>query len=311
MIVVLAGGVGAARFLQGLIGIVPQQEITILSNTGDDAEFFGLHVSPDIDIVIYTLAGIVDQEKGWGIVNDGFHVLDGLRRLGEDTWFNLGDRDLATSLYRTRRLQGGASLTSVTAEIVRSFGLDVTLLPMSDDPVATILETDAGPLAFQEYFVRRGTKDEVRGIRYSGAAKSKPAPGLLDAIVAADGIVLAPSNPFLSIGPILAVPGVRNALRAAHAPVAAISPILGGAAIKGPAARLLRSLGHEVSARGVAALYSDFVDLFILDRVDADLAASVRALGMDVTVADTVMRGPYEKTALARATLTALGIAPF
>ena len=306
MIAVFSGGVGAARFLQGLIAVLPQREITIISNTGDDAEFFGLHISPDVDIVLYTLAGVVDEGKGWGIRNDSFHVLDGLRRLGEETWFNLGDCDLATSLYRTRRLQAGEPLSAITADIVRAFGLAVRLLPMTDDPVATMIDTDAGTLPFQEYFVKRQALDEVRGVRYEGAEQSRPAPGVLEAIANADGVVLAPSNPFLSIGPILAVPGVREALQQTRAPILAVSPIVGGQAIKGPAAHILKSLGHEVSARGVAALYREFVDVFVLDQVDAELARSVKEFVSEVVVTNTVMRGPFEKTELARAVLDAL-----
>lgn len=307
MIAVFSGGVGAARFLQGLIAVLPQGEITIISNTGDDAEFFGLRVSPDADIVLYTLAGVVDESKGWGIRNDSFHVLDGLRRLGEEeTWFNLGDCDLATSLYRTRRLQAGEPLSAITADIVRAFGLTVRLLPMTDDRVSTMIDTDAGTLPFQEYFVKRQALDEVRGVRYEGSEQARPAPGVLEAIANADGVVFAPSNPFLSIGPILAVPGVREALQQTRAPILAVSPIVGGQAIKGPAAQILRSLGHEISARGVAALYRGLVDVFVLDQVDAELSRPIKELVSEVVLADTVMRGPFEKTALARAVLDAL-----
>jgi LPPG:FO 2-phospho-L-lactate transferase len=306
MIVVLAGGVGAARFVQGLIGVLPQREITVISNTGDDAEFFGLHVSPDIDIVLYTLAGLVDEAKGWGVQDDSFHALESLRRLGEETWFSLGDRDLAMSLYRTRRLRAGEPLSAITADIARALDLEVRLLPMSDDRVATLIDSDDGTLPFQEYFVKRRAEVEVRAVRYDGVERARPAAGVLEAITEADGVIFAPSNPFLSIGPILAVPGVRHALQVTRAPILAVSPIVAGDAIKGPAARMLRSMGHEVSARGVAALYQGCVDIFVVDQVDAALADSIRGLVSAVVVADTIMRGPPEKTALARLVLDAL-----
>lgn len=308
MIVVLAGGVGAARFLEGVITVLPQERVTVISNTGDDLEFFGLRVCPDIDIVIYTLAGRVDATRGWGLLHDTFHVIAGLRRYVPDVWFNLGDHDLATSLYRTTRLAAGATLSEVTEEIVRAHGLGVRLLPMTDSRVETRVQTPAGELAFQDYFVRRGTADEVLAVRFAGIEAAAPAPGVLEAIASAEAVLVAPSNPIVSIGPILAVPGVREALRAAAAPVVAVSPIIGGETVKGPAAKMLRTLGYEASALQVGLLYRDFLDVLVLDTVDAALAPAVEAAGLRAVVTDTIMRGRYEKAALAHTVLTAAGV---
>lgn len=308
MIVVLAGGAGAARFLEGVVTVVPPQEVTIISNTGDDLDFYGLRVCPDIDIVLYTLAGRLDSARGWGLLHDSFNVLTSLRRFEPDVWFNLGDHDLATSLYRTQRLGEGATLTQLTAEIAAAQGLSVRMLPMSDERVATRILTPAGELAFQEYFVRRRTEDEVLGIRFEGIEDARPVPGLLDAIGAAAAVIFAPSNPFVSIGPILAVPGVRDALRQTAAPIVAISPIVGGEAIKGPAAKMFRSLGLDASPAGVARLYSDLLDALVIDQLDAELTPQVERAGVRAVVTDTIMRGRYEKANLARATLQAAGL---
>lgn len=302
-VVVLAGGVGAARFLQGVVSVVPAAEVTVISNVGDDAEIYGLHVSPDIDIVTYTLAGLVDAAKGFGLTHDTFHVIEGLARFGEPPWFRLGDRDLATCLYRTQELRTGRPLSAITAQIVRSFGLDVTLLPVTDDRLATMVRTPAGTLAFQDYFVRRRTEDEVLGVEFDGAAQAKAAPSVLDAIAGARAILFAPSNPFVSIGPLLAVPGVRAAIEAAKAPKIAVSPIVGGEALKGPAAKMFRSLGGEASAAGVAAHYRDLIDTLVIDTVDAAQADAVAAHGVTPLVTDTIMRGPREKANLARVAL--------
>ncbi len=330
-IVVLAGGVGAARFLEGLITVVPPDEVTVISNTGDDLDFFGLRVCPDIDIVIYTLAGRVDAARGWGLLHDTFHVVESLRRLeaapavpgpaapaagtvppaptaitrppSPATWFNLGDHDLATSLYRANRLTAGASLTTVTAEIATAHGLGVRVLPMTDARVETRVQTPAGEFAFQEYFVQRRTEDDVLGVRFAGIESAAPAAGVLDAITAAEIVLIAPSNPIVSIGPILAVAGIREALRATAASVVAISPIIGGETVKGPAAKMLRTLGHEVSAAGIGLLYRDFLDVLVIDQVDAALAPAVAAAGLRPVVTDTIMRGRYEKAALARVAL--------
>ena len=303
---VLAGGVGAARFLEGVVQVVPQRDITVISNIGDDEEFFGLHVSPDIDIVIYTLAAAVDEEKGWGLAGETFHALDALKRFGYETWFNLGDRDMATHAHRTQLLREGATLSLATASVVAAFGLELRLLPVSDDRLRTIVETDAGPLAFQEYFVKRRTEDDVRAVRFEGAATATPAPGVIEAIRDAAAIAIAPSNPVVSIGPLLAVTGVRDALRETRAQVVAVSPIVGGKTIKGPADRMMASLGMTPTAVGVAEAYRDFLDVLVIDEEDRDLAPAVEATGVRCVVAQTIMRGPAEKRALAEVVLGAV-----
>ncbi len=306
MITVLAGGVGAARFLRGLIDAVDPASVTVIGNTADDDEFLGLHVSPDLDTVVYTLADVVNPETGWGLANDTYAALEQAKRLGEDAWFLLGDKDLATHLRRTRLLHEGRTLSEATAEIARAFGLACTLLPMSDDPVRTMVTTDDGELSFQEYFVRRRQQDEVRALRFEGADAARPAPGVLDAIAGAEAVIIAPSNPLVSIGPILAVPGIRDALRDTAAPVAAISPIIGGRALKGPADRMLTSLGHESSAVGVARFYGGLLDVLVLDREDEALAPEVEAFGVRTLVTDTIMRDAPTRLALAKATLGAV-----
>ncbi|HXF51860.1 MAG TPA: 2-phospho-L-lactate transferase [Dehalococcoidia bacterium] len=307
MITVLAGGVGAARFLEGLVSVVDPARVTVISNVGDDEEFFGLHVSPDIDIVVYTLGGAVDETKGWGLRDEGFACLERLGALGHDTWFALGDRDLATHVHRTALLREGRTLSEATASVAQAFGVRCRLLPVTDDRLRTVVDTDAGMLSFQEYFVKRGWQDEVRAVRFDGVEAARPAPGVIQAIREAEAVIVAPSNPIVSIGPILAVSGVREALRETAAPVVAVSPIVGGRTLKGPADRMLRALGHEPSPAAVAALYADFLDALIVDRVDAHLCERVEAQGVRTVVADTVMRGPREKEALARAALTAAG----
>lgn len=308
MIAVLAGGVGAARFLDGLTSVVDPARVTVVSNVGDDEDFFGLHVSPDIDIVVYTLAGVVDETKGWGLRDEGFACLERLGALGYETWFALGDRDLATHVHRTALLREGRSLSEATASVAGAFGLRCRILPVTDEPLRTIVHTDAGAWSFQEYFVKRGWQDDVRAVGFEGADRARPAPGVIEAIRHAEAVIIAPSNPVVSIGPILAVSGVREALRETAAPVVAVSPIVGGKALKGPADRMLGALGHEPSAAGVAALYADFLDALVIDRVDAALAAGVERQGVRAVVADTVMRGPGEKRALATAVLAAAGV---
>lgn len=300
MITVLSGGVGAARFLQGLVQVVPQKDVTIVSNTGDDLEMFGLHVSPDIDIVIYHLAGLVNEEPGWGLAGDTFHALDALARFGHETWFALGDRDLATHIHRTHLLRQGRTLSQATAEIARAFGLDVTILPMTDEPLRTRVETPDGLIDFQEYLVKRGAADPFRGLKLAGIEDARPAPGVIEAITAAEGVVTAPSNPIVSIGPILALPGVRQALRQTRARVVAVSPIVGGTVIKGPAAKMMEGLRMEVSAWQIGWLYQDFLDCLVIDNADAAERARIEALGLDVVVTDTIMKGMEEKAALAR-----------
>jgi len=306
-IVALAGGVGAARFLAGLVRVIAPQKLLVIGNTGDDAEIHGLEISPDLDTVVYTLAGLADPVRGWGLEGDTFRCLQALGRLGAETWFQLGDRDLATHLYRTERLRQGATLTEVTGEIAGALGVRARVVPMSDQPVRTRLETRRGSLDFQTYFVRRRARDAVLGVRLAGVEEARPAPGVLEAVAEARAVVVCPSNPILSIGPILAVPGIREALRNTRAPVAAISPIVGGRALKGPAARMMRSMGLRPSALQVAELYRDFLDVFVLDRLDESLAPRIEALGMRAVVTNTIMTGLAEKKALARVVVQALG----
>jgi LPPG:FO 2-phospho-L-lactate transferase len=306
MITVLAGGVGAARFLRGLIDVVDPASVTVISNTADDEEFFGLHVSPDIDTVIYTLAGVVNEEQGWGLAGDTYQMLERAKQLGADAWFLLGDKDIGTHLMRTQLLRGGGSLSEATATLASAHGLSCRVLPMSDERVRTIVSTDDGELSFQEYFVRRRQQDEVRALRFEGADGARPAAGVIEALQDAEAVIVAPSNPLVSIGPILAVPGIRNALVETKAPVVAVSPIIGGRALKGPADKMLVSLGHESSAVGVARLYADFADALVLDREDAALADDVESTGVRAVVTDTIMRDAASRRALAQATLDAV-----
>lgn len=304
MIVALAGGVGAAKFLRGLVEVMPPEDLTIISNTGDDIELFGLHISPDIDIVAYTLSGMVDEERGWGLQGDTFTSLAMLRRYGEATWFNLGDRDLATHIFRTQRLRAGHSLTAVTMAQCQALGLQVRMLPMCDQPVPSLVRTPAGLFHFQEYLVQRGGQEEVVEIIYQDIARAQPAPAVLDAIRQASAILICPSNPLISIGPILAVPGVRQAIAAHTAPVVAVSPIIQGATLKGPADKMLRGLGLEVSAYGVAQYYGSLLSALVIDTLDADLEPRLARLGLRVVVTNTIMRTLADKQELARAMLT-------
>lgn len=308
MIAVLAGGVGAARFLSGLVGVVAGSEVTVIGNTGDDAVLHGLHVCPDLDTVTYTLAGAVNPETGWGLAGDSFGAMDALDRFGVATWFRLGDRDLATHLYRTQRLGAGATLSEVTAEIVAAWGLKIALLPMTDDDVRTRLRlADGREVDFQEYFVHLRHGVAVESIDYARAGSARPAPGVEAALASAELIVLAPSNPLLSIAPILAVPGIGEAVARRRDRVVAISPIVAGRALKGPADQLLVELGHESSAAGVARLLGPYASVLVLDTADAGLAGAVSALGVRPIVTDTVMRTPGVAADLARVTLAAVG----
>ena len=303
MITALAGGVGAARFLTGLMKLVNGKDLSIIVNTGDDIELFGLHISPDVDIVTYTLAGIVDEDKGWGVRGDTFHCLDALRKLNCKTWFNLGDKDFATHIFRTDLLKNGFKLSAVTAKISCALGLDVTILPMTDDKFETRIVTDIGSIHFQEYLVKREAKDEVLGVEFLGADSANPALGVVESIRDSQLVVVCPSNPIVSIGTILAVNGVREALRRTGAKKVAISPIIAGAPVKGPADKLLRGLGFEVSAYSVAKLYSDFLDTFILDTADAAEKDRIEKLGIEVKVTNTVMKSLKDKIELARTVL--------
>lgn len=305
MIVTLAGGVGAARFLEGVVQVVRPDEVTAIVNTGDDITMHGLYISPDLDIVTYTLAGMIEELQGWGVRGDTYHTLDMLKRLGADTWFLLGDRDLATHIRRTELMRAGATLSEVADQVRRALGVAVRVLPMSDEPVGTYIRTPDGLIHFEHYLVQRRAQDTVLGVHFEGAEVARAAPGVLEAIRDAEAVLIAPSNPIVSVGTILAVPGVRAALQASAAPVVAISPIVGGAAIKGPAAPLMAALGFEVSARGVASCYAGLADVLVIDQIDAALAEDIRATGMRVIVTDTIMRGPAEKRALAQAALDA------
>jgi LPPG:FO 2-phospho-L-lactate transferase len=307
-VVVLAGGVGAARFLEGVVQVVDPSRVTVIVNTGDDAEFYGLTVSPDVDIVLFTLAGIVEPSQGWGVRDDTFNALDMLEKLGRERWFLLGDRDLAVHIHRTELLRQGLTPSGVTDDLRRRLGLAINVLPMSDQPVRTTIRTPDGWLPFQEYFVKRRQQDDVLEIRYDGAEAADPAPGLLDAIRDASAVLISPSNPLVSVGTILALPGVRDALRTTDAKIVGISPIVGGATIKGPADRMMRGLGMEVSAVGVARAYADFLDVLVIDQEDADLAAGVEAEGVRAVVTDTIMRTLDVKRALARVTLEQAGL---
>lgn len=308
MIVVLSGGVGAARFLQGLVQVVPQERLTVIGNTGDDREFYGLRVSPDLDIVMYTLSGMVDETHGWGIRGDTFNAMQQLTSYSHEDWFMLGDRDLATHIHRTHLLRQGKTLSEVTDDLRRHFGLALHMLPMSDQPVQTHIQTPVGLLHFQEYMVKRRCEDQVQDVVFDGASEAKPAPGVLDAIKQAEAILLAPSNPIVSIGSILSVPGIHDALHEASGMVVAVSPIVSGSPIKGPADKLMRGLGMDVSAVGVARCYRDFLDVMVIDQQDAHLASAIEDLGIPAVATDTIMRDAPTKAALARVVLEAAGL---
>lgn len=303
----LAGGVGAARFLRGLSSLLDPRRLTVIVNTGDDETFFGLHVSPDVDTVIYMLAGVVGRTHGWGLHNDTFACLEGLGRFYDATWFQLGDRDLATHIFRTQALRAGKRLTTVTGAIARAYQVRAHVLPMSDQPVRTFVSVAGqGPLPFQRYLVRGRGRGRVTRITLRGAAQARPAPEALTALRRADFVILPPSNPLVSIGPILALRGMRRALRASGARVAAVSPLIGSAPVKGPLHRMLSGLGHEVSPVGVARLYRGLVDLFVLDRRDAHLTPRIAALGMRPIVADILMTSAAKSRRLAATVLTEL-----
>lgn len=297
---------GAARLLTGLVQVRPAAELTAVVNVGDDVELHGLHISPDLDTVTYTVAGAIDPDRGWGLAGETWNAMEALRRYpAARAWFNLGDRDLATHLYRTDRLRTGAALSAVTAEIAVAWDLGLRLLPVSDDPVRTFVTVDGSEIGFQEYFVNRHHAVAASAVRFDGAERATPAPGVLDAIAAAERVVIAPSNPIVSIAPVLAVPGVQAAVTARRDDVVAVSPIVAGAALKGPADRLLRELGHEASVVGVARLYAPIAATLVIDDADADLAAAVEAEGLRCVVAPTIMRGPKEAAALAQVVLAA------
>ncbi len=299
-LVALAGGVGAARFLRGLVRCVDPSSLTVIVNTADDVERHGLWISPDIDSVVYTLAGLHDEERGWGLRDETWNGLASLAALGEDTWFQLGDRDLATHIWRTARWRAGAPLSAITAAQCAALGVPLRVLPMSDDVVTTRVTCEGmGELHFQEYFVREQCRPAIESVRFAGVSRARPAPGVLDALASADAVIVCPSNPVISIGPVLAVPGVRAAVSAVPRCVA-VTPIVAGAALKGPAAEMLRNAGVAVSAAGVAGMYSDFCDTMVVDRRDAPVAAEVEALGLRAVLAETVMSTLDDAVALAR-----------
>jgi len=297
-VLALAGGVGGAKLALGLAHVLPADALTVAVNTADDFEHLGLSICPDLDTVMYTLAGVANHETGWGRRDETWTVMEALGQVGGETWFRLGDKDLATHIERTRRLRAGESLSSVMRDLGSRLGVKPAMVPMSDDPVRTMVTTDRGELAFQDWFVRLRCEPVVKSVRFAGADKARPHPALTE-LDGLRGIVVCPSNPFVSVAPILAVPGVRAALGKAKAPRVAVTPIVGGQAIKGPAAKMLAELGHDVSALGVARYYRDWVDGFVLDAQDAGLAREIESLGMQVRVADTMMRNDDDKRRLA------------
>jgi len=303
-VVALAGGVGGAKLAEGLYGVLPPDHLSVVVNTGDDLDLYGLRVCPDLDTVLYTLSGLADSVQGWGIAGDTFATLDLLGRYGAPTWFRLGDRDLATHIRRSELLRGGARLTAVMDGLARALGVHARLLPMCDEPVVTRVRTPDGVLDFQDYFVRRRHGDPVLGLEFTGIDAARVTDEVRDAVAEATAIVLCPSNPFVSVAPILAVPGLRDLLRSVGAPIVAVSPIVGGQALRGPAAAMLAALGHEVSALGVARLYQGLARGFVLDEEDSALAPAVEALGMRALVAPAVMRGPDDRRRLAAAVLS-------
>ncbi|HTV64757.1 MAG TPA: 2-phospho-L-lactate transferase [Bryocella sp.] len=303
MIVVFTGGTGGAKLVQGLQQRVAADKLTVIVNTGDDLEWWGLHVSPDIDSVLYALAGLLSTDRGWGVEGDSFRCLERMKQLGEPSWFSLGDLDLATHLTRTAMLRAGRTLSEATAELARKFGICTRVLPMSDDRVSTMLDTAKGTLTFQEYFVRERYQVEARAVRFECAEKARPAPGVIESVERAEAIFLAPSNPVTSIGPILAVPGIREALRQATAPIIAVSPIVGGTAVSGPAAKLMEMMGWPSSVAGIAQAYEDFLDALVVDHADEREAKELRRRGLHVHCTQTLMRSPEDKLQLAQSVL--------
>jgi LPPG:FO 2-phospho-L-lactate transferase len=306
-VTVLAGGVGGARFLQGLVEVVAPERVVVVGNVGDDVEPHGLHVSPDLDTVLYTLTGWIDQDKGWGVRGDSDRALQRARSLGADAWFWLGDLDIGLHLARSEALRRGEPLSMVTARLAERLGLRLRLLPATDERLRTMIDTPDGEIDFQTYYVRHQHADRVTGIRFDGAELARPAPGVAEALRDAAAIVIAPSNPLISIAPILAVTAIRELLVQRSAPCVAISPIVAGRAVRGPAAAMLESLGHEPSPVGVAAIYRGLVDALVIDRQDADLAGRVEALGIRTVVTDTIMRDAGARLRLAQAAVDAAG----
>ena len=307
MITALAGGVGASKFLDGLTRVAAPEEISIIVNTGDDIEMFGLYIAPDLDIVTYTLAGMVNRETGWGLAGDTFNCLEQLLGYTQtERWFNLGDRDLATHIFRAQQMRQGHTLSEIAERVRTALGVKSPILPMTDTHTPTTIITGEGEMHFQEYLVKRRAQPKVTGIRFENIESAKPAPGVAEAILQSDSVIICPSNPLISIGPVLAVPGLRDLLKQTKATVAAISPVVGGASLKGPTDRMLADLGVQVSAAQVARLYSDIADVFILDVQDETAKPEIENLGLKVCVTDTVMSGLEEKIRLAAVTLEAV-----
>jgi LPPG:FO 2-phospho-L-lactate transferase len=303
MITVLTGGTGGAKFVEGLLEVGPVENLTLIVNTADDLEWWGLHVSPDLDSITYAAAGRLSRDRGWGVEGDTFYCLQAMADLAEPMWFHVGDNDLAVHLVRSKLLAQGKTLTEVTAEICRKLGVQTRILPMSNARVETRIDTPVGELAFQEYFVKRWYQDPVRSVRFAGAAEAQPAPGVIDAIHSASAVLIAPSNPVTSIGPILAVPGIRKALGETRATVTAISPIIGNAAVSGPAGALMAAQGLPVSIAGVAEAYHDFLDFLIVDHSDSQLARQLEVSGLRAHCTSTLMKTLEDKVRLAREVL--------
>ncbi len=304
MIVVLTGGTGGAKLVDGLRKIVPPRNLTFIVNTGDDFQWWGLHISPDLDSITYVLSGMLSKDRGWGVEGDTFQCLEAMRKLGQPAWFQVGDRDLSTHLLRTQLLREGKSLGEATAEITRNLGVESMVLPMTNSPVETRITIPEGEISFQDYFVRRRFRDPVSSVRFAGAEDSTPAPGVRQAIQQATAVILAPSNPITSIGPMLAVPGIREALRETKASVTAITPIVGNAAVSGPAGALMAAQGLPVSIHGVAEAYRDFLDYLVVDSSDQDHAPGLRRSGLEICLTQTIMKSDVERIDLARAVLS-------
>ena len=306
MITVLTGGTGGAKFVDGLRQIVSPDELTIIVNTGDDLKWWGLSISPDIDSILYVLAGLLSKERGWGFKDDTFFCLQTMSQYGEPDWFKVGDRDLAIHLLRSKLLDEGKTLSQATTEIATRLGIKSSVLPMSNDKIETRIHTPSGELSFEEYFVKRRYKDEVISVRFAGAEKSQAAPGVVEAILSADAVILAPSNPVTSIGPILAIAPIRQALRDTQAQVIAVSPIIADAAVSGPAANLMASRGLPVSIAGVSQAYQDFLNVLVVDVADAARCESLHHAGLRVHSTNTLMRSEADKSNLAREVLSQL-----
>jgi LPPG:FO 2-phospho-L-lactate transferase len=306
MIVVLTGGTGGAKFVDGLRQVVSAKELTIIVNTGDDLEWWGLYMSPDLDSITYVLAGLLSKERGWGVKGDTFFCLQAMGDLGEPIWFHVGDRDLAVHLLRSKLLAEGKTLTEVTAIIAAKMSVQARILPMSDTRVETRVDTPVGDLSFEEYFVQRWYQDPVNSVRFAGAADAEPAPGVVEAILSASAVILAPSNPVTSIGPILAVPKILKALKETPAPVVAVSPLVGGKAVSGPAGVLMAAQGLPVSLAGLAQAYGEFLDVLVADTTDTKAAKELQHPGLRVVCANTIMRTAVDKANLARAVLSFL-----